>query len=59
MTDFRNYKEGSTKIDITISQNEFIDENDEWSAEHATDDLSPAKKQRQFCERMLSDIIAW
>ena len=38
---------------------EFINQNEDWSADHATDDLSPAKKQRLFCERMFSDIITW
>ena len=38
---------------------EFVNDNDDWSEEHLTDSLSPAKKQRIFCENMISEIIEW
>ena len=36
-----------------------INENEEWSEDHVTAELSSAKKQRIFCEDMLSEIIDW
>jgi hypothetical protein len=38
---------------------DILNENDDWSPEHVTAELSSAKKQRLFCEQMLSDIIDW
>lgn len=38
---------------------EIVNDNDDWREEHQTDNLSPAKKQRKFCEHMISDIIDW
>ena len=37
----------------------FINENDDWNEEHITDDLSPAKVQRHFCESQLEVMIDW
>ena len=38
---------------------EFTNTNDDWNAEHCTDDLSTAKEQRVFCEERISDILEW
>ena len=38
---------------------ELVNENEEWSEEHATDELSTAKKQRIFCENTMSQIMDW
>lgn len=37
----------------------FVNDNEDWSAEHTTDDLSPAKQQRLFIEHVLGETIDW
>ena len=36
-----------------------INEDDEWSAEHVTDLLSSAKRQRHFIDAIAGEIIRW
>ena len=38
---------------------EITNDKEDWSPDHVTDDISSAKAQRLFCEKMLSDIIDW
>ena len=36
-----------------------INDNDDWSPEHDTDNLSSVKRQRNFCEQNIAEFVKW